>query len=141
MTREQVVDRILNSTGPPMNELEQVEFEHWLEQEPELRTLLEQQQALFSAMDLWEAEEPSSNFDQALYARIRQDAEAQPFWRKFFFASWKPALVAGLTAAVLLVGTLVFDFEPAQGDIGHGETKMIEKIPAGAELFESRGHE
>lgn len=114
MTREQVVDRILNSTAPPLNDAEQLEFRRWLDQEPELRTLFEQQQALFRAMDLWESEAPSSNFDQAVYARIKQDAEAQPFWHKLLFASWKPALAAGLAAAALLLGTLVFDFESTQ---------------------------
>jgi hypothetical protein len=115
MTREQVLDRILSSTGPPMNPAEQVEFDHWLDQEPELRTLQQQQQELFSAMDLWSAEEPSAHFDEAVYARIEEDAQAQPAWRKFFFASWKPAFAAGLAAAALLIGALLFDFEATPG--------------------------
>ena len=131
MTREQVVDRILNSTAPPMNEAEQLEFRHWLDQEPELRTLFEQQQALFRAMDLWESEAPSSNFDQAVYARIEQDAEARPFWHQLLFASWKPALTAGLAAAALLLGTLVFDFESTQEP-----TQVAVKSAPEAEYYE-----
>ena len=131
MTREQVVERILNSIEPPMNEAEQLEFRRWLDQEPELRTLFEQQQALFRAMDLWESEAPSSNFDQAVYARIQHDAEAQPFWHQLLFASWKPALTAGLAAAALLLGTLVFDFESTQEP-----TQVAVKSDPEAEYYE-----
>jgi ferric-dicitrate binding protein FerR (iron transport regulator) len=131
MTREQVVDRILNSTEPPMNEAEQLEFRRWLDQKPELRTLFEQQQALFRAMDLWESEAPPSNFDQAVYARIKQDAEARSFWHQLLFASWKPALTAGLAAAALLLGTLVFDFESTQEP-----TQVAVKSAPEAEYYE-----
>lgn len=104
MTREQVLDRILDPTGTPLNKADQLEFECWLQQEPELRSMFEQQQALFQTMDLWESEEPSASFDQGVYARIQLDAESQPFWRRFLFASWKPALAAGIAAAALLIG-------------------------------------
>jgi anti-sigma-K factor RskA len=112
MTREQVLDRILNPTGPPLSEAEQVQFDQWLEREPELQTMVEQQLDLFAAMDQWEAAEPSAGFDEAVYARIRQDAENQPFWRRLLFGSWKPALAAGLAAAAVLLGVFLFDRQP-----------------------------
>ena len=112
MTREQVLDRILDPAGPPLDEAEQSQFEQWLEREPELKAMFEQQLALLETMDQWETAEPSAGFDEAVYARIRRDAE--PFWRRFLFASWKPSLVAGLTAAAVLIGVLAFDQQPVE---------------------------
>lgn len=112
MTREQVLEIILNPTGPPLNEAKQAQFEQWLERDPELKAMFEQQLALFETMDQWETPEPSADFDEAVYARIRRDAEHQPFWRRFLFGSWKPALAAGLTAAAVLIGVYTFDQNP-----------------------------
>lgn len=113
MTREQALDRILNPAGPPLSEAEQSRFDQWLEREPELKAMFEQQLELLAAMDQWETAEPSEGFDEAVYARIRQDAEAQPRWRGLLFGSWKPALAAGLAAAAVVLGVYVFNREPA----------------------------
>ena len=112
MTREQVLDIILNPTGPPLNEAEQAQFDQWLEREPELKAMFEQQLALFETMDQWETAEPSAGFDEAVYARIREDAEVQPSWRRLLFGSWKPALAARLAAAAVLLGVFLFDQQP-----------------------------
>lgn len=116
MTRKQVLDRILDPAGPPLDEAEQAQFEQWLEREPELKAMFERQLALFETMDQWQTGEPSAGFDAAVYARIRRAGE--PFWRRFLFVSWKPALAAGLTAAAVLIGVFGFDRqavdEPAQ---------------------------
>jgi len=47
------------------------------------------------------------------------------------FASWKPALAAGLAAAALLIGTLVFDFESTQEP-----TQVAVKSAPEAEYYE-----
>jgi len=100
----------MDPTGPPLDEAEQSQFEQWLEREPELKAVFEQQLALFETMDQWETAEPSAGFDEAVYARIRRDGE--PFWCRFLFASWKPALGAGLAAAAVLIGVFAFDQQP-----------------------------
>ena len=131
MTREQVLDRILNPTGPPLNETEQSQFDQWLEREPELKAMHEGQLELFRTMDQWEAAEPSAGFDEAVYARIRQDAEAQPLWRSLLFGSWKPALAAGVAAAAVLLGVFLFDQQPV------GEPAQVAvKSAAEAEYYE-----
>jgi ferric-dicitrate binding protein FerR (iron transport regulator) len=114
MTREQVLDRILDPTGPPLDAARQREFDQWLEREPELKAVFEQQQALFETMDLWETAEPSESFDEAVYARIRRDAEAGPIWRRFLFASWKPSLAAAVAAAAVLIGVSAWDRQPVE---------------------------
>ncbi len=131
MTREQVLDTILNPTGPPLNEAEQAQFEQWLEREPELKAMFEQQLSLFETMDQWETPEPSAGFDEAVYARIRHDAEAQPFWRRLLFASWKPALAAALTAAAVLIGVYSFEQQPV-----HERSQVAVKSAAEAEYYQ-----
>lgn len=130
MTREQVLDRILNPTGPPLNEAEQSQFDQWLEREPELQAMYEGQLELFRTMDQWETTEPSDGFDEAVYARIRQDAAAQPLWRSLLFGSWKPTLAAGVAAAVLL-GIFLFDQQPVDEP-----AQVAVKSAAEAEYYE-----
>lgn len=112
MTREQVLDRILSSTGPPLNDADQAEFDRWIEDDAELQTMHEQQQMLSEAMDLWQVDDPSDTFDQAVFARINEAVDEQPaWWQRFFIASWKPALTAGFAAVALLVGVMLFDYD------------------------------
>lgn len=112
MTREQVLDRILGSTGPPLSDADQAEFDRWIEDDAELRTMHEQQQMLSEAMDLWQVDDPSDTFDEAVFARINEAADEQPaWWRRFFFASWKPAFAASFAAVALLVGVTLFDYD------------------------------
>ena len=49
---------------------------------------------------------------EAVYARIRQEAEVQPFWRGWQLGSWKLALAAGLGTAAVLIGVYSFDQQP-----------------------------
>ena len=74
--------------------------------------MFEQQLELLRTMDQWETDEPSAGFDEAVYARIRHDAEARPFWRRLLFGSWKPAFAAGLAAAAVFLGVYGFDQQP-----------------------------
>lgn len=131
MTREQVLDRILNPAGPPLNEAEQSQFDQWLEREPELQAMFERQLELFAAMDQWETAEPSAGFDEAVYARIRRDAETPPFWRRLLFGSWKPALAAGLAAAAVLIGVYVSGQQPVEAP-----AEVAAKSAAEAEYYE-----
>ncbi len=130
MTREQVLDRILNPPGPPLDPAEEQEFERWLNEEPELRAMFEQQTELFAVMDGWETPEPSAGFDREVYARIERDAEQRRWWNRLWFASWKPAMAAGLGAAAALIGVLLLDQPPAEAP------QVAVKTAADAEYYE-----
>ena len=82
MTREQVLDRILHPPGQPLDPAEEQEFQRWLDEEPELRAMYEQQTELFAVMDQWESPEPSAGFDQAVYSRIERDAQTRRWWNR-----------------------------------------------------------
>lgn len=78
----------------------------------ECRRVAEAQQAVWSALDAWEAESVSPDFDRRLYTRI-EAGEGTGWWRRFVAPlrpmSWKPVMslaAAGMTLlAVLLIRT------------------------------------
>ena len=117
MTREEVLERIIDPHGPPTDPAERREFDAWLERDAELRETYERQQALFGAMDEWSPAEPSMGFDRGVYAKIEAEQARRAGWRSWFsgsglFGSWKPAMAAGLTATALLLG--MFVWQPQQ---------------------------
>jgi len=67
----------------------------------------EAQRAVWSALDEWEAAEPTPTFDRRLYARIEADA-ARPWWNRIFQHGfgWKPAL-AGVMATVAIAAVFI----------------------------------
>jgi len=70
------------------------------------------QRAVWSALDEWEAADPTPNFDRRLYARIEADA-ARPWWSRLFQYGfgWKPA-VAGAMATVAIAAVLLIPNYP-----------------------------
>lgn len=81
MTREEALEAVHNPNGPPQDPAQRRAFDAWLERDPDLRALMDQQTALFEALDEWSAPEPSANFDRALAARIEAE-DARPGWRE-----------------------------------------------------------
>lgn len=73
MTREQAWEAVHNPNGPPKDPAERRAFEKWLDRDPELRELMEQQSALFEALDEWCAPEPSAEFDRVLAERVEAE--------------------------------------------------------------------
>ena len=73
---------------------------------PDCRRVAEAQEAVWSALDCWQPESISADFDDRLYARISAE-ERRTFWRRIFGDrfSWKPTLplAAGCAAMALAV--------------------------------------
>jgi anti-sigma factor RsiW len=76
---------------------------------PSCRAELASQQALWEALDDWEALPVSREFDARLYARIEeqnQDLFLTRWWRRLFAAgspaSWKPAFSVAMAMVVVL---------------------------------------
>jgi hypothetical protein len=72
----------------------------------ECRKLIESQQALWRALEAWEPEAVSADFNRRLYRAIEAD-EARPWWRKLgggaLGARWRVAVPAASCAALALV--------------------------------------
>jgi anti-sigma factor RsiW len=72
----------------------------------ECRKLIESQRALWSALEAWEPEPVSADFNRRLYRAIEAD-EARPWWRKLgggaLGARWRVAVPAASCAALALV--------------------------------------
>ena len=71
---------------------------------PACRTFQESQQRVWEALDAWEPQPISANFDRRLYARI--EAEGRPWWARMWGAGQPALLRQGLpiaAAACLLV--------------------------------------
>lgn len=116
MTREQALETILSPHGPPQDLEQRRLLKAWLDRDPELRAIDEQQRDLFAAMDLWESVEPSSGFNREVYARVDAEQVRRSGWGRLLFGSWKPALAAGLAAAALVIGAALWqpsDLTPA----------------------------
>jgi len=101
MTREQVLERILDPSGPPSNTEQRQAFDAWLERDSELKEMYQEQQELFSVMDDWRPAEPSVGFDRGVYNRIAA-YEAKLNWFERWFGGFRPAMAGAV--AMLLVG-------------------------------------
>lgn len=100
MTREQALEKIHDPRGP-VDEQERLALAAWLERDPELLAIHEEQTALFAAMDAWGDDvEPSADFDRRLWARIEAE-EARPTWAQTLasWLSWPRAAWAGCAVA------------------------------------------
>ena len=102
MTREQALEAIHNPHGPPSDPQQEAALEAWLDRDPELRELRDQQAALFEALDDWKTPEPSASFDRHLYARI--EAARTPWYAAWLPRTPAPRWAAAALAAVLLAG-------------------------------------
>ena len=103
MTREQVLERILNPKGPPGALEDRQAFDAWLERDFELREMIEDQQELFSVMDEWRPAEPSLGFDRGVYDRI-EAYEGKRNWFERWFGGFRPAMAGAV--AMLIVGVM-----------------------------------
>ena len=117
MTREEVLERIIDPKGLPESAADQREIEAWLEKDAELRAAYESQQQLWASLELWTPAEPSASFDRQVYARIEAH-EQQPRWWSSWVTGWRPSLaVAALALALAAVNFTV------QRSIEEPETK------------------
>ncbi len=78
-------------------------FERHSEVCPKCRALVAGQQALWSALDAWQPEAVSNNFDKRLFERIA--AQGHSPWR--FRLDWRSALPAAAACAILTAAFLV----------------------------------
>jgi anti-sigma factor RsiW len=74
------------------------------------RAMVEEQKAVFQAMEAWATPEISPNFDSRLYARI--SVERHSGLAGFFRSWWKPAIPVALAAAALSVLFVVRSSHP-----------------------------
>ena len=103
MTREEAMDIIMSPDGGlEKGSPEEREFSRVLESSHELREVQKQQQAVWSAMELWESVEPSMNFDRQIRERV-EELSARRSW----FGGWFPAPRPGLAMAMALTALFV----------------------------------
>ena len=103
MTREEAMDIIMSPDGGfEKGSPEEREFSRVLESSRELREVQKQQQAVWSAMELWESVEPSMNFDRQIRERV-EELSARRSW----FGGWFPAPRPGLAMAMALTALFV----------------------------------
>ena len=111
MTRDEVLERILDPNGAPGDPVERKALDAWLEHDAELREMFEEQQQLFSVMDSWESAEPSVGFDRGVYDKI-EAYESSRNWFERWFGGLRPAMAGA--AAMLVVGAVTFLVERDQ---------------------------
>ena len=74
---------------------------------PECRRTADEQKLVWSALDSWEPQYISNDFDRKLYARIAAE-EQQPWHRRILKMNWpfRPAIPIAAACAVVLAGYL-----------------------------------
>jgi hypothetical protein len=91
------------------------------------REFVRDQNALWSAMDLWEAPRVSADFDQRLYQRI----EAQVSWWEMLVRPFRPvfrhALPLAAAAGVVLMATVLLD-RPAAIPVPDTHSTQVEAL-------------
>lgn len=75
---------------------------------PGCRGLVEAQQQVWSALDSWEPQHISTDFNRKLYARIAAE-DARPWYRRVRSLNWslRPALPVAAACAVVFAGYLL----------------------------------
>ncbi len=107
MTREEAMDIIMSPDGGlEKGSPEEREFSRVLESSRELREVQKQQQAVWSAMELWESVEPSMNFDRQIRERVEELSARRPWFRGWFPAP-RPGLAMALTALFVVAAGVV----------------------------------
>lgn len=137
MTREEALEKIHDPAGLPVDPVELRELEVWLKRDPALRVMHEQQQALFGALDCWDAPEPSQSFAASLYARIAEEERHPAGWAAWFRRLLQPrpaaAAAACLAALILALGlpTAETPIEPVlveKAELGVDEAEYYEAL-------------
>lgn len=107
MTREEAMDIIMSPDGGlEKGSPEEREFSRVLESSRELREVQKQQQAVWSAMELWESVEPSMNFDRQIRERV-EELSARRSWFGDWFPALRPGLAMALTALFVVAAGVV----------------------------------
>ena len=107
MTREEAMDIIMSPDGGlEKGSPEEREFSRILESSQELREVQKQQQAVWSAMELWESVEPSMNFDRQIRQRV-EELSARRSWFRGWFPAPRPGLAMALTALFVVAAGVV----------------------------------
>lgn len=106
---------------------------------PECRAFGQAQQAVWNALDAWEAMPVAADFDRRLYHRI--DAQEQSGWWNRLTSGWRPVLrpVAPLAAACAMVVAAVWLQTPAPVEPpaqAQGEVVEIEQVERALEDLE-----
>lgn len=150
MDRETVIEMILDPGRRPVEgTAEHQTFLACVQQSAELRAMYERQQAVWEALDLWEAAEPSPGFDRAVYEKIErsQAAGGSRLWLWLgrpadWLVAARPSFAAGL-AALLLIAAAVITYQPRRGDDAFAlqrsprvETEYIKQVDQALEDIE-----
>lgn len=90
-------------SGKPLEQ-----FEGHLEICPKCKEFCSRQEAVWNALDVWDAEAVSEQFDSKLYARI-EAFENRSWWKRLSGRDfpWRPAVSLGGACAALAVALLV----------------------------------
>jgi len=111
-------------------------LERHMEVCPDCLAFYEGQKQVWDALDSWEAEPVSDDFDSRLYARIER--EPVSFWtrmRGFYASSW-PRRAIPLTAAagLLLTAGLILQLPEKPTSVEHGSTAAKAEVIAPDQL-------
>ncbi len=105
MNCQAVKERIIAQSGRP-NLSPEVESHLWVC--ADCSKVYLEQQALWRALDAWEAPEVSAGFERRLFARIGKASPWAPFgWLLRLFRPLQPAFPAALACVVLLAAVVV----------------------------------
>lgn len=95
----------------------------------ECRRVIEAQRFVWDALDAWEPEPVSADFNRRLYQAIDAD-NVRPWWKRLVFTRWNTAIPVAATCLVVLGFFAVRDPDPVQeGKQGmYIETVDVEKL-------------
>ena len=88
------------------------------------------QRGVWSALDAWQPDPISSNFDENLYRRILTE-ERRPWWQRLFRANWslRPAMPVAAACGVLMAVFLLRSPDPVPAPPSSTQPKVrIEQV-------------
>jgi anti-sigma factor RsiW len=99
---------------------------------PACRAFGESQQAVWSALDLWEATPVSEDFDRRLYDRLGREERAG-FWsrvRPWFPVGFRPVLPVAVASAIVTVAFLVQSpsSAPSPAQLETVDAEQVERV-------------
>ena len=105
----------------------EADFERHLKACASCREMVTQQRAVWAALEEWQPQAVSSDFDQKLAACIAQNQRTR-WWHGFLRTAWRPLIPVAAASAVLVFAFLLKDNDRAAAPAPESKVRIEQQV-------------